>query len=663
MSHKDSWLPCESGLLALAGSVVFLLLSATPSARAQQIPLPTVERELTGSVEVANRWRSMAGNEDLYRSMVDLGEGPKLDGFDLNYLRRPDGTGPRLVDFLNLRMSSWGGEPASALRAEWGRTDSYEVSLSYRRIAYFNTIPSFANPSSALSGATQQWLDVDRGLFDAELILRPGTRVVPFFNFSRDSGLGPGRTTFVQDGNEYAVSSNTDTYNHTFRSGVYLRFDKWNGIIEAGGSSFRDMQRVSFSGDSTGNRSALLLGQRLRLTDLNQSYEARGTDRFARIRLEGRLRDDLTVFGQFAFSQPSINVDYSQANSGDFVLFQTFSFFTGENALGVSDASWPRPSGSVGVEYRPINRLRIVESLWFDRFHVSGASKTARTLSGNTVSRVTEGGERRIESNLTRHRLDLTLTLNRRISLYGNHSYMTASALSPGSELASSETRSIDRHTVGMGVSLRPTDRMELKSDVRVMRGDEVFFRTDQRRYTRLKVQGRYRFSDALTATVSGSTWNNSNDIPDIDLEQRSREFTVDVAVTPGTDVLTALHVSYSRSTFSSDTQFLIPQTFKAGESGYQDRGHTGSLSAVMQPYARVELALGGRLYVSTDTAENGQRARPTRYYNAHARLGVELGSRISWDAGWNWYGYRNRALGGEDFRTHLMSTGFRYAF
>ena len=656
--------PRSSSLFAPALGACFVALGALGSAwAAQQVPLPTPEPELTGSVEASHRWRSMAGSDLLYRSTVDLGRGPKLDRFDFSYVRDPERSYQGLVDFATVRMHSWGGEPASALRAEWGKNGSYDAELSYRSVAYFNTIPSFANPSPGFSGASQQWMDINRGLLDGQVTLRPGTRVVPFLSFSRDSGRGPGKTTFVQDANEFAVSSETDNRTHTFRGGVYLRFDQWNGIIEAGGSSFRDDQRLSFSGDSPGNRSALLFGRRLRLTDLNQSYRAEGTDRFVRVRLEGRLRDEVTVFGQFAFSQPTIDLDYSQANSGEFVLFQTLGFFTGESGVGSAHAAWPRPSGSIGVEYRPTSRLRIVDTLWLDRSHISGSSATERTLSGDSAGSVSEGGSRRIESELTRHRFHATFSLHRRLSIYGGHTYTAATALAPGSELAASEERSIGRHTGELGVSARPTDRLELRSDVQATGGDEVFFRTDTRRYARWRIHGRFRFADNLSGSVAASLWNNTNDLPDVDLEQRNRDLTLDVAFTPNVGALTAIHGSYTRTTFSSDVPFLIPENFTQGISAYRNRAHVASLTAILAPRARLGLDLGGQLFVSTDDVEDGLKTRPTRFYEARARLGFEVNERLRWNGGWTWYGYRNRARAGEDFRTHLISTGFTYAF
>lgn len=611
-----------------------------------------------------NRWKRSGGNEDLYRSIVDLGEGPKLANLQARY-RGPDHP---LVDEADIRLWSWGGEPASTLQAEWSRGEDYEAVINYRRFAYFNRIPSVANPSPEFAGATQQWLDIDRGLLDAEITARPTARIVPFFAFSRDSGKGPGKTTFVQDANEFSVSSATDTYTNTFMGGIRLRFGRWTGSIEGGTSAFGDSQALSFSGDSAGNRQALFFGRRLRLEDLEQSYRIRGSNRFARVRVEARTWDTLILFGQFAFSQPAVTLDYSETSSGEFVLLETLAAYTGESALAVGNAKRPRPSGNAGVEWRPTRRLRVVESVGFERFHASGTSESQRELFGTGDLALTENDGSRLESDLTRHQFDLTFELNRTFDLHGSHTDLTANAQSPGSMLAAGESRSYTRHRTGAGLTVRPLDRLDVRADVEFLRGDNVYFRTDDRDYERVALRGRYRITGALTATLYGSLWNNSNDLSDsaiVDdrLEQRSRNLGAELAYAPEIDWLGAVHASYERSTFASDVGFLIPQNFQSAASAYRERGHASTLTALIRPASRIEVDLEGQLFVSTDESDSGTRTRPTRFYDAEIRLRVEVIPRLTWNGDWRWVDYTNRALRSEAFGAHLIATGLTYVF
>ena len=626
---------------ATTAAVLCLTMIGTQPGTAQDVRLPNADRPLTGTVEFQNRWRSMAGSEDLYRSTIDLGEGPKLADFTLRYRKRSGTGGSGVLDFADIRSSSWGGEPASTVSAVWGVRDAYEATINYRRFAYFNTVPSYANPTSDLIGASQRSLDIRRGLFDAEVRIGPGRDVVPFFAFSRDDGKGPGRTTFVQDGNEFAVASETDTRDHTIRGGVYLRFDRWTGIVEAGGSRFRDDESVRFEGDNPGNRSALFFGRRLNLEDLDQQYRVRGRDRFARARFEARPLEPLTVFGQFSFSQPSVDVDYTQAAGGDFVLLRNLAFFTGESVTSTADAAWPHPSGSIGVEYRPIPGLRLTESVWFDRFHISGSSVSERTLSTDGVEgpELVEGRTERLESQLTRHRFDISYDAAPELSLHGSHSYLKATALSPGSALSDPSRPSAASNTVSAGATARFRDRLDVRADIEVASKDDVFYRSDQRQFHKFRLRVRYRLADNLTFRGSGLLWTNTNDIPDIDLEQRNRNIAANLLFVPSEGPVELIQAGYSRSTYSSDVGFLIPQTFRSDESAYRDRAHTGNLAALLRPHPRLGVQLGGNLFISSDENEDGSRTRPTRFYDAHSRVEVRIHRSVDWTAGWHWYG------------------------
>jgi hypothetical protein len=276
----------------------------------------------------------------------------------------------------------------------------------------------------------------------------------------------------------------------------------------------------------------------------------------------------------------------------------------------------------------------------------------------------------RLELAMARHRVDATVELHRRASIHGYHAYLTASAMSPGSALSAPEARDVDRHTAGAGVTARPSERIDLRADLEITRGAGVFSRTDRRRHAGMKVRGRYRFSDTLSATVHGSLWNNDNEMsggdpPDIggELVQRKRNYGAEVAYSSLSGWLEALHGGYERSAFSSDLAFLVPQNFQPDVSVYRERGHASSVAALLRPHSRVGLDLGGHLFVSTDEADSGATTRPTRFYDARLRLDVQILSRLDWNGQWRWIEYANRSLDGERFAAHLFSTGLTYVF
>src|SRR5262245_64049543 len=89
---------------------------ATPDQKAAEAatesPVPATEKWLTGSIDVGYRWRTgPGGNENVYRSVVDLGEGPKLLDADFSIFDPKH----RWFDRIDTRATNWGDDPYTTL--------------------------------------------------------------------------------------------------------------------------------------------------------------------------------------------------------------------------------------------------------------------------------------------------------------------------------------------------------------------------------------------------------------------------------------------------------------------------------------------------------------------------------------------------------------------
>src|ERR1035438_4838808 len=115
-------------------------------------PAPSSEQWLTGSFDFGYRWvDDLRGSTATYRSIVNLGEGPKLTGLDFTI------TDPkhRLFDRIDARANSWGGDPYNTAHIDVSKRGIYELRADYRNMAYFNALPSFAN-TVAPAGSDEQ---------------------------------------------------------------------------------------------------------------------------------------------------------------------------------------------------------------------------------------------------------------------------------------------------------------------------------------------------------------------------------------------------------------------------------------------------------------------------------------------------------------------------
>ena len=198
-------------------------------------------------MEIGYRWRTaVGGNFDAYRSVVDLGSGPKLLGTDFSL------TGARLFDRIDVQAQNWGDDPYSTTRLSARKDRVYEFSADYRNMAYFNALPSFANPLLGRGVLlNERSFDIRCRYAAMQLDLRPASRIIPYLAYERSSGYGRGVTTFVAEANEYPVPNRIRDSNDTYRGGIRLEFARFHATGEIGGTAFKDDQQVFES--STGN--------------------------------------------------------------------------------------------------------------------------------------------------------------------------------------------------------------------------------------------------------------------------------------------------------------------------------------------------------------------------------------------------------------------------
>ena len=256
--------------MRLLTAVLLTIPLAAQEASTQQAAQPAAA-EPRLSLEVGNRWSSeVKGSSDVYRSLVNLGDGPKVLGLDLS-LR--DSAGP-LFDKLEVRGDGWGGEPYTTARVRAEKSRVYRFSADYRNLAYFNALPSFANPASERGIlASQRTYNLRRRMVDTQLDLFPDRRVVPYLAYAKDWGSGDGVTDFVADNNEWAVRNIFLDKTDHYRGGVRIQFNRFHATLEQGGTAFKDDQRVYLPPSAHyGNRTTTFLGQSLILSNLNQAY-------------------------------------------------------------------------------------------------------------------------------------------------------------------------------------------------------------------------------------------------------------------------------------------------------------------------------------------------------------------------------------------------------
>jgi hypothetical protein len=618
-------------------------------------PAPATESWVNGYVDFGYRWvTDVGGNFQQYRSVVNLGEGPKLFGFDLTM------QGKRLYDTLTLRGIGWGGDPYNTGHVNARKSKVYDFRLDYRNIAYFNAVPSFANPGGpdgfAPGGFNERTFDIRRRDASFELDLFPGGRIIPYLAFDRDTAGGQGIQTWVLGAtNEfpipYTIRNRTDRY----RGGVRLEFSRFHLTLEQGGNRFKEDDNTLWSGNNLGDRTTPVSGQLTRLTGLNQAYGIRGTGIFSRVLLTARPLDWLHFNGQFLYSQPKTDVRYSEIATGNLFNVATQSFAPGVFALGTGNAKQPHTSGNGGVELQ-FGRLRIMESLTLDRFHISGNGLFSPQVYQNFLTSPASilAAQQRVSHKQAQ--TDVIFDVWRGLTLRAGHRYVRGDVTVRAGSLSQTGPRDTSElhRTVGIfGATYRAGQRLTVNADYEASSSDRVYFRTSLNEYHRARIVGKLRLTDSLALQARFRVLDNQNPAPDIQFDYRSRDNSVSLFWTPKGGKRVSFIGQYDRSTIDSDIRYIDLPFFTQARSVYRDIAHqaTTAVDVVLPKGGKV--TAGGSLFIS-------RGSRPTRYYQPLARVGIPLHKSLHWNTEWQYYGFGEQFYFFEAFRTHVFMTGLR---
>ena len=628
--------------------------SPTPS------PAPSTEQWFTGSFDVGYRWvGDVHGSSEAYRSVVNLGSGPKLTGLDFTI------TDPkhRLFDRLDVRANAWGGDPDNTAHLEARKKGLYELNADYRNIAYFNALPSFANPL-APQGFDERSFDTRRRDGYIDLQLFPGKHFMPYLVFERNSGYGHEVETWVQDSNnEFAVPMLLRDSTNNYRGGIRLEYNRWHVTLEQGGTTYKNDDQATFNGANFGDRTTPALGSTLVLNSLLQTYGVRGTSIYAKILATANPFHWLDLYGQFLYSEPKTDTRYFDNASGNFALLSSLLLYSGQYNLGTSAATAPHILGNAGFEIRPFRRLRIIDSLTTDRYHDTGFGALTEQIllsPGASGPSLISALNTRQAVNSSQQQIEAIYELTSKITLRGGYRYVwgdatvRAGTLDPNGPLVSAALK----RNVGLaGLTVRPIQKLTMNVDYEGAATDQDYFRTSLYNYHKVRARARYQASASLGFQANFSILDNQNPSAGVQYDFRSRDNSLAVFWTPNGGKRVSIMAEYNRSTLYSSINYLLPPFLTPSVSVYRDNAHTATstVDVVLPAVAGIaaKLSAGGSLFVSAGS-------RSSQYYQPLGRLSIPLGKNLQWNSEWRWYGFGEAIYQYEGFRAHLFMTGFK---
>ena len=613
------------------------------------------ELAMSGSIDLGYRFRSdVAGNADAYRTTVNLGEGPKVFGFDVR-IQSPT---RKYFDKMTLFGIGWGGEPYTTGRMNVFKERAYDFNVDYKNIAYFNFLPTYANPGLERGIlATQQGFDIRRKMFDFDLRFRPGTRIIPFVGFAEDSGDGRGVTNFVAEGNEYPVFARIHDSTKRIRGGVSLQFNTFHATLEQGGTWYKDDDASSNNLRTLGNRTTPIAGQTLSLANLDELYRIRGTSKFSRAHATWSPGSAVNFSGHFLYSIPDIDVKYTGKALGNFVDLATTRFYGSLTDLATAAAKQPRSSAGYAIELHPFSRLRILDSFNTDRLHVASSVALSQVTSITPQALVELGADRFI-MNFNRKQIEGLVDVTRWLTLRIGYRMVwgDTQVRAPQVNGLQFEKDTLDQDVILGGAIMHLGRKLRFNFDAEGGSAGSTYFRTSLHDYTKATARARYQAFGSLAFTATYSDLRNENPTPGVKYDFKNRQGSLGFFWNPGGGKNYSVLGDYTYSSLRSDIGIFSLPFYTADASRYRDNANTGTLlfdcSAPGGKFAP-RFSVGGSYFKNTGS-------RPTEYVQPLGRLSLPVAEHAHVFGEWRYYGMSERIYSFEGFRTHVFQIGLR---
>jgi hypothetical protein len=629
-------------------------------------PVPGTESWLSGYLELGYRGLTgVGGSNDTYRSVVNLGSGPKLTNTDFTILDPKH----RLFERLRIRADSWGDDPWSSFHLFVEKRGIYKILADVRRLSYFNNLPSYADPTLSRGIALdQQSFDTRRRFGSYDLELFNNHMFSPYLMYERDASSGHGVTVFQSNADEFAVPALLRDRTDLYRGGTHISGSRFHVTLEAGGTTFKNDQNTYTStslAPNPGNNLNPVFGQTLGLSSLLQAYGIRGSSVFTRGVVTATPFPWLDLFGHFLYSEPRSDVNYQQYNTGNFILQSQLLFYTSEQYLVSASAKLPHTTGNAGLELRPVHGLRILESWTTDRLHNAGsAAQTDKlfTAASSPDATLINALQSVLASNYSQTETTVIASPAGSLTLRGGYRYVWGDAndvVLPPAGLPSVTHERLRRH-VGLGaMTWRPKPKFSLTGELEAGSSTGAYFRTSLYNYTKVRAIGRYQLLSTLRLSGDYTVLTNHNPNAGTAYQFLQHQETLALDWSPKGDKIT-FDGSYSHCAYHSEMSYLVPQLLTAATSIYRENCHT--VSGYMAGTFRGIVKGSTIQYTAGGSAVLTSGSRPTTYYQPTAKLTVPLTKHVGVFAEWRYYGLGESFYGYESFRAHLITAGLRFS-
>lgn len=653
---------------------LLLSLAAAGACLAQPTVAPTNERvgeargrtfdnyNLLQSWELGYRFHSTGGNESKYRSDVNFGNGVRLLSSRLS-LNSRDGHGG-FFDEMVLATQGLGGDPYEYASFRIAKNKLYRYDLLWRSNEYFN-------PADPVAFGLHR-MDTVRRLQDHDFTLFPQSSFRFFGGYSRNRQEGAALSTVLFPdflGDEFPIFSDVDRRQDEFRFGNEVRVAgirlTWLQVFERWREQTSHSLNERSQGANPGDRAVL---DRLQRTE---PYEGRSPS--FRLSLFRERGEHWALNGRFTYTAGRRNFVFDESAAG----VSRFGAAANRQVAVSGDARRPVTTGHLTISLFPAKSWTISNHTGFHSTRIDGLA-TYRELENNSA--LLEAVDFnylgiRNASNTT----DALWQLKPWLAIRGGYHFASR-------EVRSREVQTIEDYSFGIdsaqsnrlhagvaGIRLRPVRGMALAFDGELGRQSRPFYTISEKDYHGFSARWQYK-RNSLTASAMARLFYNFNTVSLSVHSSRTRQYSFDTAWAPRDWLAFDAGYAFLHAGTATGIQYFLAGSLISGRQAlWVSNLHTGNAGIRASIKERLDIYAG--LSVTRDTggtpagnAPNlavflAAQTYPLSFTSPLARISLRLHTKLRWNAGWQYYGYREDPYPAQNYRAHTGYTSLLWTF